>query len=341
MIKVVRISKTDHAQCEAEKPPSTETPSRSIHSRALSLSEDFSVNVVSGVRFAPLLRSPSMKTIIPSQIWQPSIHCTYPQRFKDSIKEIILCSHAPTLQPPKIVVEATNINLASMLPKDLWIKILSYTHRSWFEEPYKVDEAFLRQRLKQEQKAAKEAKIMCAEAERRMRIAERERDGYKLLARRWQLRLRAALSETNKISQNTGSTRGSENSRVEDQLLMLDDLTEAAVSLFNNDNFFLRMSSIAAGQRFRHVSQHESSDDGVDDENVDAYSNDDADETNMDIESDDEDNHNNSNSNEMDGTSSEEDNSEDYATVAASPQTSNSSFYRRVSESLESHSFFP
>lgn len=93
---------------------------------------DFTHGVISGVRFAPLVSYPAMDTVIPARIWNPSIHKFFPETFKSSCKELLLCSHAQYDQParmipPKVPVEP--VNVASMLPRALWMEVLSYAHR--------------------------------------------------------------------------------------------------------------------------------------------------------------------------------------------------------------------
>jgi hypothetical protein len=310
------------------------SPPRSNQNRVPSLSEDFSTQVISGVRFAPLLHTPSMTTVIPSKVWDPSIHQLYPKSFRDCTKEILLCSQAPAEQPPKILVKSNHVNLASKLPKDIWMKVLSYTHRSWFEQPYKVDESMLRKRLRQEQVAAQRAKEACTEAERRLRMAERERDGYKLLAMRWQIRLRSVLNDANKQNAvNTTTSHSPNSNRDDDPLLFMDDLTQAAASLFQNDSFFLRMTNINVGRRHNAFDSDESSGAEEDDADEADIDNHETEEMNMDAESDED------NNNDLEDMASDEDDSEEF-TIAASPDTSELSFYRHVSESLESQSFF-
>jgi hypothetical protein len=89
--------------------------------------EHFSQQTLSGVRFAPLLPVPKMETVIPSTVWDPSIHNFYPDSFRASCKELLLCSNSDAVQPCHQVPQ---INLAAMLPKVLWMEIMSFTHRS-------------------------------------------------------------------------------------------------------------------------------------------------------------------------------------------------------------------
>jgi hypothetical protein len=155
--------------------------------------EDFTQQVLSGVRFASLLQYPKLETIIPSTVWSPSVHNYYPDSFRASCKEILLCSNSEYVQPRQAVPER-KINLAATLPPVLWLEIMSYTHRSWFE-PAQSETAFLRQRLLEEQADAQRAHQGRLEAEARLHAVERERDVYRLLAHRWQARLQTLLRE--------------------------------------------------------------------------------------------------------------------------------------------------
>lgn len=91
--------------------------------------EDFTQQVLSGVRFASLLHFPRIETVIPSTVWNPLIHNYYPDSFRASCKEILLCSNSEYVQPRQERPES-KINLAAMLPKVLWLEIMSYTHRN-------------------------------------------------------------------------------------------------------------------------------------------------------------------------------------------------------------------
>lgn len=201
----------------------------------------------------------------------------------------------------------------------------------------------MRQRLVQEQQTAQRAKEACAEAERRMRLAERERDGYKLLAMRWKLRLRAVLNDTNKSNTNNASpsrSNGSTNSatRTEDPLLLMDDLAQAAAFFLRNDSNGLFPRTGRRGHRFAyHFDDGSNADDdngGDDDEEDDENTNNEADDMNLDGESEFGDTNN-----DMDEISSDGDDSEDL-TIAASPDTSDGSFFRQVSTSIQNQSFF-
>ena len=90
---------------------------------------EFSQQVLSDVRFAPLLETPRISTVLPSKVWDPSVHHNYPDSFRDSCREILLCSHAPHVQGPPPVQPKQTVNAACLLPRVLWMEILSYTHR--------------------------------------------------------------------------------------------------------------------------------------------------------------------------------------------------------------------
>lgn len=155
--------------------------------------EQFDRKVISGVRFAPLLSEPSIQTVIPACVWDPSKHTIYPDSFRGACDQLLLCSNASRNQPVK-VVPRNKVNAASMLPRALWVEILSFTHRNWFDVPMnEVD--FLKRRLAEEQANVQRANQAKHEAETRYRLAERERDIYKILARTLRSRLNSSLPE--------------------------------------------------------------------------------------------------------------------------------------------------
>lgn len=171
LIKVVRIRHTN------SNPPNLRNQ--------IALSEDFTSDVISGVRFAALARRPRTVTIVPSRVWDPVIHQSYPESFQKACKTILMCSNAAKVQPPELPTE--RINSASKLPKLLWMEILSYTHRSWFEQS-NVTVELLQKRLSLEQVNVTKANEAACKAEKRIRVLERERDNYRQLAMLWQSR---------------------------------------------------------------------------------------------------------------------------------------------------------
>jgi hypothetical protein len=90
--------------------------------------QKFTTHVLSGVRFAPLLADPDIQTIIPARVWDPSKHHLYPSSFRGACNELLLCSNASRNQPVKIRPQE-KINVASMLPRALWVEVLSFAHR--------------------------------------------------------------------------------------------------------------------------------------------------------------------------------------------------------------------
>mmetsp|Transcript_19877 Transcript_19877/g.29871 ORF Transcript_19877/g.29871 Transcript_19877/m.29871 type:complete len:497 (+) Transcript_19877:124-1614(+) len=158
-------------------------------------SDDLSIQVISGVRFASLVSTPILKAVLPSRVWSPSVHQSYPSSFRRSSKELMLCSHSAYNQPlPKESKPKSYVNLAATLPRFVWMEILSYTHRNWFEPP-QSNEDFLRHRLKEEEENCRKAHDARMEAEARCHMAERERDVYRLLARRLQARMQLLIQQ--------------------------------------------------------------------------------------------------------------------------------------------------
>lgn len=163
-------------------------------------SNDFSQNALSGVRFSALLTTPVMKTVLPSRVWSPSIHQAYPESFRKASKALMLCSYAPYVQPiPNKNRVEHQVNLAATLPNVIWMEILSYTHHNWFDPPDSHG-LFLQQRLLEEQESARKANQARIEAEARCHVAQRERDIYRLLARRWQARLQSMLARRQRVA---------------------------------------------------------------------------------------------------------------------------------------------
>jgi len=183
LIKVVRIGNSSTSDDDME---STEGE------------VEFTHQFISGVRFASLLNSPAIPTVIPSRVWSPDVHLSFPDTFRQASVQLLLCSAANHIQPP-LPTPAVRVNLAAMLPKVLWMEILSFTHRNWFEQEQSENE-LLRRRLIEEQTALKRAQQARLEAEARCHMMERERDVYRLLARRWQSRLQTTLQQQRSTS---------------------------------------------------------------------------------------------------------------------------------------------
>ncbi|KAL7580248.1 hypothetical protein ACA910_012985 [Epithemia clementina (nom. ined.)] len=231
LVKVVRLSDS-----EGENNQSSTPVPRSIRGQPPSLSSDYLMQVISSVRFTPLLNSPELHTLIPSQIWDPSIHQHFPESFRRSCKEIFLCSRASTYQPPPQQVTVARTNAAAKLPRALWIEILSYTDRTWFEKPRPADDSLLRRRLMEEQASARRAQEARLQAESRLHLVERERDVYRLLALRWQSRLQGIMRERGTVQDD-------------DAMVGLEDFAEVARSAFANEPLLLRLGSLSALMR--------------------------------------------------------------------------------------------
>lgn len=246
LVKVIRISQGGPETSNAQSVP------RSIRGQPPTLSTDYSQQVVSGVRFTPLLSKPVMPTKIQSHVWGPDQHKYYPESFRKTCKEILLCAHSPFLQPlPEPVIPKDRINGASLLPRQLWVEVLSYTRRDWFEQAPTAEDV-LRRQLREEQQAVKRAQDARQEAETRLRVMERERDGYRLLALRWQSRLQSLLSERNQDGNES------------------DNLDAAA--LLERDPSFIRLNGFQALLQQFQLDREEESEEDSDESNMDAES---------------------------------------------------------------------
>ena len=94
------------------------------------LNEEYTAQILTGVSFAPLVRSPVLNTVVPANVWSPLVQHGYPSAFKVASKQLLMCSNSELIQPlPRVPSEEERVNAAAMLPKTLWLEILSYTHR--------------------------------------------------------------------------------------------------------------------------------------------------------------------------------------------------------------------
>jgi protein-L-isoaspartate O-methyltransferase len=228
------------------------------------LNGEFTSQILSGVRFAPLVMSPVMNTIIPANMWNPSTQCGYPSEFKRASMQLLLCSNSKLIQPlPRVPSQEERFNAAALLPKSIWLEILSYTHRKWFE-PEQNESDYLKRRLREEKAKAAKAEKARRDAEERCLVAERERAVYRLLARRWQSRLNLLLSQ---------QERQDENARQQDEAAEdLSDLLDLGGGAQNN-NVAVRFENRSTLSGLRAMLQqlngdthNEGEDDGYDEE---------------------------------------------------------------------------
>jgi hypothetical protein len=173
-----------------------------------------------------------MPTQIRSRVWEPALHKVYPESFRMSCKEILLCANAAAVQPLP-AISRDQINVAAQLPRSIWMEILSFTHRDWFAQPHSEVEV-LRRRLEQEQLAVRRAQAAQRDAEARLRTIERERDGFRAMALRCQTRLQFIMAE-----------RGGD----ADNLLEDDEISESIVSSLRRDAMILRLGGMGAIMR--------------------------------------------------------------------------------------------
>jgi len=245
LVKVVRVGKVS-LELEDDHSMGIEGNNSSLSG----LNEEFTSQILSGVRFAPLVLSPSLNTIIPANVWNPSIpQCGYPLEFKSASMQLLMCSNSKLVQPPpRVPSEEERFNVAAMLPKSLWLEVLSYTHRKWFE-PEQNETEYLKRRLREEKAKVASAEKARRDAEERCHAAERERAVYRLLARRWQSRLNLLLSQ---------QERQDENVRQQDEAAEeLSDLLDLAGGAYdhNNDNMVMRFENRSALSGLRSIMQ--------------------------------------------------------------------------------------
>jgi len=83
---------------------------------------DFVEESIACVRFASLLSSPNQIPVLPAQVWSCAQHCHYPQSFRDAVIALLICSKRQI-----------------SMPSELWVEVLSYAHRHWFDATPEVD----------------------------------------------------------------------------------------------------------------------------------------------------------------------------------------------------------
>jgi len=185
LVKVVRVGSIS---LELEGDPAMDTEDDTSSMGGM-VGGEFTSHILSGVRFAPLSTSPVMNTVIPANVWNPLVQSGYPSEFKRAGMQLLLSANSKLIQPlPRVPSQGERVNVAAMLPKTIWLEILSFTHRKWFA-PEHNEADYLRRRLREEKSKVAHAEKKRQEAEERCLVVERERAVYRLLARRWQSRL--------------------------------------------------------------------------------------------------------------------------------------------------------
>lgn len=87
--------------------------------------DEFTEQIITSVHFAPLLTYPKLSVIIPALKWRPEHHYMYPKSFQNATRTLLLCSGAAFVQPPRKASERRNFS--SVLPKEIWVHVLSFT----------------------------------------------------------------------------------------------------------------------------------------------------------------------------------------------------------------------
>lgn len=191
LVKVVRVGSIS-LDLEGDITMETEDGGSSLAGMA---GGEFTSQILSGVRFAPLSASLIKNTVIPAKVWNPLVQSGYSTEFKRASMQLLLSANSALIQPlPRQPSQGRRFNVAAMLPKTIWLEILSFTHRKWFA-PEQNEADYLRRRLREEKAKVANAERMRREAEERCLAVERERAVYRLLARRWQSRLSTLLQQ--------------------------------------------------------------------------------------------------------------------------------------------------
>ncbi len=134
---------------------------------------DFVTEVISGVRFTGMIDSKSSAPlIIPHRIWEPALHSYYSETFRTACRTVLLCANADP---------SRHVDAPALLPRALWLEVLSYTHRDWFDLPLS-DEDQLRIRLRQLEATLRQTEQAKRDLEDQLRLAQEERDLHRRMA---------------------------------------------------------------------------------------------------------------------------------------------------------------
>jgi len=99
------------------------------HPPSATLSSEFKHETISGVRFAPLLSSPTTIPKLPVPLWnRQRLPKHFPGTFRASLLTVLMCHAADHHQPQP----ATARNLAALVPADCWHHIFSFCGRNHF-----------------------------------------------------------------------------------------------------------------------------------------------------------------------------------------------------------------
>ena len=76
--------------------------------------------IITSVYFAQLAENPKFEVLIPSTIWDPALHNTFPCDFQESIWVLLLCTNSPS----------PSVNIAASIPKDIWLYIFRFMNKN-------------------------------------------------------------------------------------------------------------------------------------------------------------------------------------------------------------------
>lgn len=76
--------------------------------------------IITSVYYAKLAENPKLEVLIPSTVWDPALHYTFPSDFHESIWALLLCANSPS----------PRVNSAASIPKDIWLYIFRYMNKN-------------------------------------------------------------------------------------------------------------------------------------------------------------------------------------------------------------------
>jgi len=248
--------------------------------KVVRMNNEITAHTITGVHFAPLLKTPETSVVIPAMKWDPSNHHLYPNTFQSSARALLLCSNSPYDQHGRFDTPIARTNLASNLPNHVWLHIISFTNRKWFDPKFCEVES-LKGRLRNEK-----ARVAGLQSENQIlrgsyALLEHDRDLYSGLIRRMRTELRGALdqreshddgsydplyrttqillSETNAILNNYYNTRSTQMFEVdaEDTGMEVDDDEETSTTWEVDADLSMSNDAQTGGNEFnRSVRSH-------------------------------------------------------------------------------------
>jgi protein-L-isoaspartate(D-aspartate) O-methyltransferase len=176
----------------------------------------FSAQTISGVHFAPLLQTPEKSVLIPAMKWSTTNYHLYPPSFQSAAMTLLMCSNSKLIQIPKMDAPVARTNIAATLPNHVWLHIISFANRKWFD-PQFCEVERLKKRLRMEQSLSSELESQNRLLRGTQAILQHERDLYSSLIRRIRTEIQGA------IHQGEGNNVGSQDALYNTTQMLLDE----------------------------------------------------------------------------------------------------------------------